>query len=103
VNLASAGTATANGSLLFSPATTRLVVVATGLAQPPAGKEYRCWVLIDGVRQPVGKMFFADDLAYWVGDTPSVATVPSGTTFGVSLTDVGGSGPQTDPVIVGRL
>jgi hypothetical protein len=48
-------------------------------------------------------MFFADDLAYWVGDTPSVATVPTGTTFGVSLTDVGGSGPETDPVIVGQL
>lgn len=103
VDLAPAGATTASGSLLFSPATTRLVVVASGLTEPPAGKEYRCWVLIDGARQPVGKMFFADDLAYWAGDTPSVANVPSGTTFGVSLTDEGGSGPQADPVIVGQL
>lgn len=95
------GSATA-GSLLYSPATTRLVVVATGLTPPPAGREFRCWVLVDGARQPVGRMFFAGDLAFWVGDTPAVATLGDGVTFGVSLAEVGGSSLDAEPVIVGR-
>ncbi len=48
-------------------------------------------------------MFFADDLAYWVGDTPAVSDLPDGTTFGVSLTDVGGASLDADPVITGEL
>jgi hypothetical protein len=103
VELVAVGSAVASGSLLFSPTTTNLVVVASGLEPPPAGREYRCWILIDGQRQNVGRMNLADDLAYWVGATPSVATVPPGTTFGVSLSEVGGSGLETDPVIVGSL
>ena len=91
------------GSLLFSPSTMRLVVVAEGLAQPPAGSEYRCWMEIDGRRSPVGKMFFADDLAFWVGDTPEVSRAVPGTMFGVSLTEIGGPSLETDPVIAGRL
>ena len=39
------------GTLLFSPATTKLVVVAYGLARPPSGQEYRCWVVVDGQRK----------------------------------------------------
>jgi len=96
------GSATA-GSLLFSPGSTRLVVVATGLTAPPTGQEFRCWVLVDGSRQPVGRMFFAGDLAFWVGDTPAVATLPAGSTFGVSLTQVGGPSVDADPVLVGQL
>ena len=92
-----------SGSLLFSPGTTRLVVVATGLKEPPDGREYRCWVLVDGVRQPVGRMFFAGDLAFWVGDTPAVATLPSGATFGVSLAEVGGTSLDADPALIGEF
>ena len=103
VSLTAADGSATSGSLLFSPATTRLVVVATGLTQPPDGREYRCWVLIDGVRQPVGRMFFAGDLAFWVGDTPAVATLPAGATFGVSLAEVGGTSLDADPVLVGEL
>jgi hypothetical protein len=103
VTLAAPDGGTTTGSLLFSPSTTRLVVVADGLAHPPEGREYRCWVEIDGRRSPVGKMFFAEDLAYWVGDTPEVGTAGPGTTFGVSLTDIGGPSLDADPVIVGRL
>lgn len=91
-----------SGSLLYSPATTRLVVVATGLTPPPAGREFRCWVLVDGARQPVGRMFFAGDLAFWVGDTPEVATLGAGATFGVSLAEVGGPSLDADPVIIGQ-
>ena len=32
------------GNIVFSPSTSELVVVATGLTPPPAGQEYRCWV-----------------------------------------------------------
>jgi hypothetical protein len=102
VALASNGSAT-TGTLLFSPSTTRLVVVANDLQRPPAGKEYRCWVEVDGQRENVGRMFFAGDLAFWVGETPPVSAVPEGTTFGVSLTDVGSSSLDADPVVSGTL
>jgi hypothetical protein len=102
VKLAAAGADTA-GSLLFSPSTTKLVVVATGLQRPPEGREYRCWVEVNGKREPVGRMFFADDLAYWVGDTPAISDVPPGTVFGVSLAELGNSSIDAPPVITGQL
>ena len=91
------------GTLLFSPSTTRLVVVATGLERPPAGREYRCWVELNGKRENVGRMFFADDLAYWVGDTPAISEAGPGTTFGVSLGDLGTTSIDAPPVITGQL
>ena len=92
-----------SGTLLFSPSTTRLVVVATGLDHPPAGQEYRCWVEVGGKRESVGRMFFADDLAFWVGDTPAVSRVEPGTTFGISLADLDSPALDAPPVIVGEL
>lgn len=103
VALAPTGGTAAEGTLLFSPSTSELVVVASGLDRPPDGQEYRCWVLIDGERYDVGRMNFADDLAFWAGDTPEVAGAAPGTTFGVSLREVGESGSPADPVIVGEL
>jgi hypothetical protein len=103
VELVSTTVSETTGTLLFSPSTTRLVVVAYDLARPPAGQEYRCWVEVGGHRQNVGRMFFAQDLAYWVGQTPGVGDLPAGTTFGVSLADVGGASLQADPVISGTL
>jgi hypothetical protein len=103
VTLASTSGDATTGTLLFSPSTTDLVVVASDLALPPSGKEYRCWVVVDGQRHDVGRMFFADELAYWVGDTPEVSDLPDGTAFGVSLTDVGGTSLDAEPVIVGEL
>jgi hypothetical protein len=91
------------GTLVYSPSTTELVVTATGLTEPSAGQEYRCWVLVDGERQPVGKMFFADDLAFWVGETPAIAGHAEGMTFGVSLAEVGSSSLDADPVMVGEI
>jgi hypothetical protein len=91
------------GSLLFSPGTTELVVVATGLERPPEGSEYRCWVELDGERQPVGRMFFADDLAFWVGDTPAISEAGPGTTFGVSLAELDSPALDAPPVISGQL
>ncbi len=103
VNLASTQGGMATGNLLFSPSTTQLVVVATGLVEPPDGQEYRCWIEADGSRTSIGKMFFADDLAYWVGPAPSVSTAEAGTSFGVSLTSVETPTPDADPVIAGKL
>jgi hypothetical protein len=103
VVLASTDGGSTTGTLLFSPETSKLVVVASDLALPPSGKEYRCWVVVDGQRKNVGKMFFADELAYWVGDTPEVSGIPDGTQFGVSLSDVGRTSLDAEPVIVGEL
>ena len=91
------------GTLLFSPSTTELTVVATDLEEPPSGMEWRCWVEVDGERQDVGKMFYADDLAFWVGESPVVSDIPDGTTFGVSLTSTGSASLDADPVLSGEL
>jgi hypothetical protein len=103
VRLASTTGGPTAGTLLFSPSTTKLVVVASDLQMPPSGKEYRCWVEVGGHRANVGRMFFADELAFWVGDTPEVSDLPDGTRFGVSLVDAGGTSLDADPVIVGEL
>ena len=58
---------------------------------------------VDGKREDVGKMFFAGDLAFWVGDTPAVSDLPDGTDFGVSLADVANPTLEADPVIRGEL
>jgi hypothetical protein len=91
------------GDLVFSPGNSELVVVATGLVEPAAGLEYRCWVQVGGTRQRVGKMFFGGDLAYWVGPAPAVSGLSSGATFGVSLVDASGPAVDRDPVLVGKL
>jgi hypothetical protein len=91
------------GSLVFSPSTSELVVVTTGLTQPPAGLEYRCWVEQAGRRERVGKMFFSDGLAYWIGPVPAVSGVSSDARFGVSLVDASGTSTDTAPVLGGGL
>jgi hypothetical protein len=103
VELAPNGGSATSGTLLFSPSTTKLVVVAKELQAPPADKEYRCWMEVDGRREDVGRMFFAGDLAFWVGETPAVTDAPDGTAFGVSLTDVASPTLDADPVILGKL
>lgn len=92
-----------DGSLVFSPSTSELVVVATGLTPPPDGQEYRCWVERGGQRQRVGKMFFSNDLAYWIGPVPAVSGLSGDATFGVSLVDASGSAVDTTPVLGGGL
>jgi Anti-sigma-K factor rskA len=101
VQLAGASGGATTGTLVFSPSTTELVVVAEQLTPPQAGYDYRCWVEVGGKRQSVGKMFFGGDLAYWVGDVPEVSGLPSGAQFGVSLVDLSGSGQPGEPVLVG--
>jgi hypothetical protein len=91
------------GSLAFSPSTTELVWLATGLKTPPAGYEYGCWVESGGTRQRIGKMFFSQDLAYWAGDTNVVSSLSSGATFGLTLVGPDGNPVSPDPVMVGSL
>jgi anti-sigma-K factor RskA len=88
------------GTLVFSPSSTELVVVAEKLTPAPAGHEYRCWVDVGGQRAPIGKMFFGGDLAYWVGKVSRVAGIGPGARFGVSLVELGASGPPGAPVLV---
>lgn len=90
VELAGADQA-ATGSLVFSPSTSELVVVATGLTPPPDGQEYRCWVELAGNRQSMGKMFFSDGLAYWIGAVPAVEGLVGDARFGVTLVTLDGS------------
>jgi hypothetical protein len=92
------------GTLVYAPDTNRLVVLAQGLEQPPPGMEYRCWMESGGTRTPIGQMFFAGDIAYWVGEVPDIDGLDEDATFGVSLapssdeTDV-----SADPVLSGSL
>jgi hypothetical protein len=78
------------------------VVVATGLTPPPVGQEYRCWVEEAGGRERVGKMFFSDGLAYWVGPVPAVQGLVGDATFGVSLVSIDGADDRED-VLLGDL
>ena len=89
-----------DGSIVYSPSTTELVVVSSGLTEPADGYEYRCWVDIDGIRERIGKMFFGDDLSYWRGATPVVAEAGTSSTFGVSLVATSATTIDTDPVLV---
>ena len=92
-----------DGSLVFSPSTADLVVVATGLIAPPDGHEYRCWVEIDGQRQPVGRMVLSDELAYWTGGVQALSGMTGAATFGVSLEDASTSDIGGNPVLLGEL
>jgi hypothetical protein len=103
VDLASTTGGETTGTLLYSPSTTDLVVVAYDLARPASGQEYRCWVEIEGQRHDVGRMFFADELAFWVGKTPEVGDMPAGSVFGVSPTAVGSPSLEADPVLRSEL
>jgi len=100
IQLASTTGASTTGTLVYSPSSKELVVIADDLAPPPAGHEYRCWVDVGGRRAPIGKMFFGGDLAYWVGPVPLLAGVAPGARFGVSLVDLAATDQPGQPVLV---
>ena len=99
VELASVTGTPASGSLVFSPTSMELVVVAEHLTPAAAGQEYRCWVEVNGTRSPIGKMFFGGELAYRVGDVKLLAGLPSNARFGVSLVNLGTPGAVGEPVL----
>lgn len=100
IQLASTTGGTTNGTLIFSPSSTELVVIAEELPLPPAGHEYRCWVDVAGRRAGVGKMYFGGELAYWVGEVPEVAGLGSDARFGVSLVNLAAPEQPGEPVLV---
>jgi hypothetical protein len=93
----------AAGTLAFSPGSRELVVIATGLPRPAEGREFRCWVEDDGGRRPVGRMYFARDLAFWVGEVEAVGDLTEGSTFGVTLVDENGDALNGAPALIGEL
>jgi len=95
------GATAISGEMIYSVASAELVAVAEGLPPAAAGHEYRCWVEQDGVRTPIGKMFFGGSIAYWVGPVPTIATVGPSARFGVSLVELGGTGGLGDQVLSG--
>ena len=106
VDLAStdAASAPATGSLLFSPMSEELVVLAEGLPPAPPGQEYRCWVDSGAGRTRVGRMFFAGELAFWAGPVPGLGEVPmDGVRFGVTLVPADGDSLTGEPVLLGEL
>jgi hypothetical protein len=103
VALKSVDTGIAKGGITLAPSSHRLVVVVRGLAAAPSGREYRCWLETSVGRTWVGKMFFEDDISYWVGPVPSLAAVPAGTVFGISLEDAGGTSIGGPAVLHGTL
>jgi hypothetical protein len=97
------GAAAGSGTLLFSPGSRELVVVASGLARPPEGREFRCWFEVGGERRPVGRMYFADELSFWVGAVDAVGDLEPGSRFGITLVPAGGDALDGAPALVGEL
>jgi hypothetical protein len=92
-----------SGTLAYSAGSADLVVIASGLVEPAADREYRCWVEVDGTRTSVGKMFFGGDLAFWAGRVDAVADLPAGATFGVTLVDAEGEALDGPAVLAGTV
>lgn len=91
----------ATGTLLFSPSTGELVMVAEGLAEPAAGLGYGCWVEAGGERRRIGHMYPGGDLEAWAGVVDGLADLPPDAVFGVSLVpEDGGAG---EPMLTGEL
>jgi anti-sigma factor RsiW len=86
----------ASGTIEYSPATGRLVVVATGLTEPTGDQPLGCWIEVDGARRPIGRMFFGAGLSYWAGSLEQPGALPPGVKFGVSS-------PAGDTLLVGQL
>lgn len=95
-------TGTPAGMLLVSPSAGRVVVAATGLAEPPPGVEHRCWVELDGERRVLGTMRRAGTVDWWAGDVALPAEIPPGVVYGVSLVPSGAEGPGS-VVLTGEL
>jgi len=102
VNLEPTGPGGQEGTLLFSPSSGELVMVATGLGRTPPGDEYGCWVEADGTRERIGRMYWAGELWTWAGPVDGLESLPADATFGVSLGPAGG-GPGSVPVLAGEL
>jgi hypothetical protein len=97
------GTATDQaGSIVFSPSSGDLVIVAEGLVEPPADREFRCWMEVDGERVPIGRMFFGGALAFWAGPIGDRDALAAAERFGVTLVDAAGTSVDGEPILTGE-
>ena len=90
----------AEGTLLFSPSSGDLVMVATDLDPAAPGQEYGCWVEANDTRERIGRMYWGGELWTWAGAVEGLEDLPPDAVFGVSLGPVGGS-PDSTPVLTG--
>ena len=91
---------TAGGTMAWTAA--EIAVITTSVPGPTAGQSYRCWVERDGVRTPIGPMWFSGSTGYWAGPMGGWASgFIKGARLGVSLVPAG-DGPPT-PVLVGEI
>jgi hypothetical protein len=89
------------GSLVYSPSSGELVVVATGLEEPDEGSQYGCWLESKGDRRWIGRMRIAGDLAAWAGEVDGLEGLDADAVFSVSLDPVGSDAPVR-PVLSGE-
>ena len=77
------------------------VVLTTALPEPPADREYLCWLETDGRSVAIGRMELAGSTAYWVASLDEWQTWEMGPTtrFVVSLEQVGAE-TRTGPAIL---
>jgi hypothetical protein len=103
--LAPSGPAAAGtGTLMFSPATTELVISSPSLAEPPSGQRFACWLTRpDGTRARMGYMYFGGGMAYWTGWDDKLHDAGPGTTFGVTLVDGNGRPAGAGDALVGTV
>lgn len=81
-----------------------IAIVTSALAEPAADRIYRCWIERDGVRSPVGRMFFAGATGYWTGSLDDWAEISfDGGTFGISLEPAEGAPDGNAPVLTADL
>jgi Anti-sigma-K factor rskA, C-terminal len=87
----------ASGSISWSGSD--LVVLTTALAEPPADRQYLCWLMEPEGGAVIGRMYFAGRTAYWIGSLDEWATFRIGpdTRFLVTLQE------RTAEDIVGQV
>jgi hypothetical protein len=96
--------AAGSGTLLFSPATTELVISSPTLTEPPSGQRFACWLTRpDGTRARMGYMYFGGGLGYWTGWDDKLHDAGPGTTFGVTLVDANGRPVGGGDALVGTV
>jgi hypothetical protein len=95
--VATAAAPGAAGTLLYSPTSGELVMVADGLAPLAEGEEYGCWVETGGTTSRIGRMYPGGSLQAWAGPVDGLGDLPPDAVFGVSLVPAGG-GPA-EPVL----
>lgn len=88
-----AGTGDDAGTLLYSPSSGELVIVAAGLESPPPDRDYGCWVESKGKQTWIGRMRFGGEVAGWAGSVEGLRDIGSDAVFRVTLDPAEGDAP----------